>query len=104
MTEEHKYKFDLFISYVRAPDGMLAKELERFLESFHKDLILNDAGKALRPLVVCIDNSDFNIPPADDKQVKDSVIVMSAASSYTTSNRPGSYWFCARNGSLNRAG
>ena len=65
MKKEHRYEFDLFISYSRIPDGVLAKELERLLESFHKDLVLNKMKQSLRPLSICIDNSDFSIPPAD---------------------------------------
>ena len=65
MEEESKYEFDIFISYARTPDGMLAKELERFLESFHKDLVLENIEEELRPLNICIDNTDFNIPPVD---------------------------------------
>ena len=72
MKKEHRYEFDLFISYSRIPDGVLAKELERLLESFHKDLVLNKMKQSLRPLSICIDNSDFSIPPADDAQIQES--------------------------------
>ncbi len=72
MNKDHQYEFDLFISYSRIPDGMLAKELERFLESFHKDLVLSNTEQNLRRLAICIDNSDFSIPPADGAQVLES--------------------------------
>jgi len=70
--QDQEYKFDLFISYSRIPDGILAKELERFLESFHKDLILKNTEQNLRQLSICIDNSDFSIPPAEDAHLHES--------------------------------
>ena len=65
MENQSNYEFDLFISYARIPDGMLAKELERFLESFHRDLVLESVEGELRPLNICIDNTDFNDPPVN---------------------------------------
>jgi len=58
-------KFHLFISYTRTPDGPLANEIERFLESFHQSSAAPAAGEKLDPLQVCIDGSDFRMPPPD---------------------------------------
>lgn len=71
-------KFELFVSYSRAPDGRLAKEIEKFLESFHKTPLLPEIREAegepspplptsLEPLQVCVDSSDFRMPPPGGK-------------------------------------
>lgn len=49
--------FDLFVSYATEPDHRLVRELESFLESFHKLPTANQV--ALRPINVCVDSSDF---------------------------------------------
>ena len=57
------YHYHLFVSYTRTPDGELAREVERFLEGFHA--ALPTAAPQLQALRVCVDGSDFNLPPPD---------------------------------------
>jgi len=55
-------EFHLFVSYTRTPDAALAREIERFLESFHQTK--PPAGREpLAPLQICVDGSDFGAPP-----------------------------------------
>ena len=54
--------FHLFVSYTRTPDAAVAQEVERFLESFHKTR-LPEHAEPLPPLRVCVDGSDFSMPP-----------------------------------------
>jgi hypothetical protein len=51
--------YDLFISYSTDPDAALARELERFLESFHH--LKTPSTIALRALNICRDGSDFSL-------------------------------------------
>src|SRR5688572_16887233 len=64
--------FHLFLSYTRTPDAALARELERLLESFHQT---NLPGRAepLPPLKVCVDGSDFSLPPVAENARADRV-------------------------------
>lgn len=59
------WDYDLFVSYRRDPDLPLAREIERFLEAFHQTPVDAEQVGALRPLVVCVDGSDFCLPPPD---------------------------------------
>lgn len=59
-------KFNLFISYTRTPDGPLAREVERFLEAFHQTPLPVELATALPPLQVCLDGSDFSLPPLEE--------------------------------------
>jgi hypothetical protein len=56
---QSQFKYDLFISYSTDPDAALARELERFLESFHR--LKAPKTMSLRELNVCRDGSDFSI-------------------------------------------
>ena len=51
------YDFDVFISYATDPDYGLARQLESFLETFHRLPTLDTFP--LSPLRVCVDGSDF---------------------------------------------
>jgi hypothetical protein len=57
-----EFGFHLFVSYTRTPDAALAGEIERFLESFHQTK-LPEGSDPLGPLRVCVDGSDFSLPP-----------------------------------------
>jgi hypothetical protein len=59
------WDYDLFVSYRRDPDLPLAREIERFLEAFHQTPVDAEQVGVLRPLVVCVDGSDFCLPPPD---------------------------------------
>ena len=59
------YEFDLFLSYRREPDLALSREVERFLEAFHLTPVEVEKVGVLRPLAVCVDGSDFFLPPPD---------------------------------------
>ncbi|MEJ2455135.1 MAG: TIR domain-containing protein [Candidatus Thiodiazotropha sp.] len=65
MDREQDYQ--LFVSYTRTPDAKLARELERFLESFHTVQPLGDP-MPLTPLRVCVDGSDFSMPPMAERE------------------------------------
>ena len=67
MGRETSYRFHLFLSYTRTPNSQLAREVERFLESFHQVPALRDRPDALPPLEVCIDSSDFSMPPLSEE-------------------------------------
>ena len=54
---EGSFDFDLFICYSTRPDYAQVRQLESFLESFHKLPVSPPAS--LRPLKVCVDGSDF---------------------------------------------
>src|SRR4051812_25902242 len=62
------FAHDVFLSYARTPDAAVAREVDRVLESFHETVRQGGAlGKeVLRPLRVCIDGSDFSLPPPDE--------------------------------------
>jgi hypothetical protein len=51
--------YDLFLSYATHPDFQLARDLESFLENFHK--LSPSAGPRLRELRICRDGSDFQL-------------------------------------------
>ena len=56
---EYQYKFDAFVSYSTDPDYILVRDIERFLESFHK---LSTPEKIkLKKLEICRDGSDFQL-------------------------------------------
>ena len=59
------FKFQLFVSYTRTPDGALAREIERFLEAFDRTPLRPDVAVALMPLQICVDGSDFSLPPIE---------------------------------------
>jgi len=59
------FKFHLFVSYTRTPDGALARELERFLEAFDRTPLSPGLTTKLTPLQVCVDGSDFSLPPLE---------------------------------------
>ena len=58
--------FHLFVSYTRTPDAALAQEVERFLESFHNTR-LPSQEESLSPLRICVDGSDFSMPPVAER-------------------------------------
>ena len=60
MNKVESFKYDLFISYATTPDYRLVRDLESFLESFHRLPVPED--QPLRPLQVCVDGSDFCLP------------------------------------------
>ena len=59
-----EYEYDLFLSYRRDPDLALAREVERFLEAFHRTPVDPKVG-GLRQLAVCVDGLDFLLPAPD---------------------------------------
>ncbi len=59
--------FHLFVSYTRTPDAALAQEVERFLESFHT-VRPPGGSEPLPPLRVCVDGSDFSMPPMAERE------------------------------------
>ena len=59
-TEE---EFDLFISYATDSDYNLARDLESFLESFHR--LPNPDRVELKELKICRDGSDFHVEGTD---------------------------------------
>jgi len=62
-----KQDFQLFVSYTRTPDTELAREVERFLESFHTVRPPGDP-QSLPPLRICVDGSDFSMPPVAERE------------------------------------
>ena len=60
MEEANNKTFDLFVSYSTKPDYRLVRELESFLETFHRLPTPDNIG--LRPISVCVDGSDFKTP------------------------------------------
>jgi antiphage defense system Thoeris ThsB-like protein len=65
MADTVDFKYHLFVSYTRTPDALLAREIERFLESFHLTPVGPEKAGLLRQLQVCIDCHDFSIPPEE---------------------------------------
>lgn len=59
IVDAEPYRYDLFISYSTDPDAALARDVERFLESFHH--LKTPKEMALRALNVCRDGSDFSL-------------------------------------------
>jgi hypothetical protein len=59
--------FHLFVSYTRTPDAALAQEVERFLESFHT-VQPPGGSEPLPPLRICVDGSDFSMPPVAERE------------------------------------
>lgn len=51
------FEFDLFISYATDPDYLLARDLHRFLTTFHATPAMR--RRALPPLRVCLDSASF---------------------------------------------
>jgi hypothetical protein len=72
MAAPRESAFHLFLSYTRTPDAALARELERLLEAFHQT---QPPGRAepLPPLSVCVDGSDFSLPPIEERARADQV-------------------------------
>lgn len=62
-----KQDFQLFVSYTRTPDAELAREVERFLESFHTTMP-SQQTESLPPLRICVDGSDFSMPPLAERE------------------------------------
>jgi hypothetical protein len=64
--------FHLFLSYTRTPDAALAREVERLLEAFHRT---QPPGRTepLPPLSICVDGSDFTLPPIEERVRADRV-------------------------------
>jgi hypothetical protein len=56
------FDFNLFISYSHASDYGLTGRIDSFLESFHKRVPAH-ARSRLSPLDVCVDGTDFKLPP-----------------------------------------
>lgn len=52
-----QFEFDLFISYATDPDYLLARDLHRFLTTFHLSPAMR--GRALLPLKICLDSGSF---------------------------------------------
>lgn len=52
-----QFEFDLFISYATDPDYFLARDLHRFLTTFHSSLAMR--RRALPPLKICLDSGSF---------------------------------------------
>ncbi|MDM0001832.1 TIR domain-containing protein [Variovorax sp. J22P240] len=57
--EPNGRRYDLFISYSTDPDAELTRDLERFLEGFHR--LPTPERLPLRALRVCRDGSDFSL-------------------------------------------
>jgi WD40 repeat protein len=55
-------RYDGFLSYATASDYQTARQVESFLESFHK--LAPPAGAVIRQLQICRDGSDFKLPEA----------------------------------------
>lgn len=55
--DREPFAFDVFISYATDPDYGLARQLESFLETFHR--LPTPEKLTLQPLRVCVDGSDF---------------------------------------------
>lgn len=66
---DSEFEYDLFLSYSTNPDYRLARDLERFLESFH--LLPTQGEFALKSLNVCRDGSDFYLPPVRERSGND---------------------------------
>ncbi|HKQ06378.1 MAG TPA: TIR domain-containing protein [Blastocatellia bacterium] len=58
MSDSSNHEFDVFVSYATNPDYSLARNLESFLETFHK--LPNPENISLIPLRACVDGSDFH--------------------------------------------
>jgi WD40 repeat protein len=67
MAESSSNDFDVFVSYATNPDYSLARNLESFLETFHK--LPNPENISLPPLKVCVDGSDFHTSSARGGEV-----------------------------------
>lgn len=65
MGKTSSFDYQLFVSYTRTPDGPLAREIERFLEAFHDSMRPPATTDPLSPLHICIDGSDFRMPPLE---------------------------------------
>jgi hypothetical protein len=63
------FAHDVFLSYARTPDAVVAREVERVLESFHETVRRGGAlgVDVLAPLSVCVDGSDFSLPAPDER-------------------------------------
>jgi WD40 repeat protein len=61
-SREAGWDFDVFVSYATDPDFRLARQIEAFLESFHR-LSVSGPAEPLRPIRVCRDASDFQLLP-----------------------------------------
>ena len=55
--DKDTYSFDVFLSYSTAPDYRLARQLETFIERFHRSRTAKTAQ--LKHLNACLDGSDF---------------------------------------------
>ena len=64
-----EFRYDLFLSYATDPDYRLARDLERFLETFHEIETPDDVE--IRPLEVCRDGSDFRLPSQRERRSGD---------------------------------
>jgi len=68
-----RFEFDAFLSYATNPDGKLARKLELFLESFHKQLASRDRKQlGVQPLNICRDATDFSVKRQLSKELKNS--------------------------------
>jgi WD40 repeat protein len=84
------YDFDVFISYATEPDYGLARQLESFVETFHRLPTLDKLP--LKPLRVCVDGSDF-------KAKRESAAVGSTIEHYLARSRT-LLVLCSRNARL----
>lgn len=66
------YEYDVFISYATDADYALARNVESFLETFHR--LPNPDGVPLKALRVCRDGSDFHVPAHRPGEAARSVI------------------------------
>ncbi len=64
--ESLEFEYDVFFSYSTEPDYYFVREIETFIESFHRVQTLAKDG--LRPLQACVDGSDFRLPTSRDWQ------------------------------------
>ena len=54
------WEYDAFFSYSTGPNYKLALKLEEFIEGFREEKGIRE--HRLRPLRICADGSDFNLP------------------------------------------
>src|SRR5262247_997875 len=64
------FDFHLFVSYSHRQDARLVRRIEPFLESFHKRVPRGSRDR-LTPLALCVDGSDFTLPPRAQPDTSD---------------------------------
>jgi WD40 repeat protein len=61
ISESHSpYLYDAFACYSTDPDGEMVREIEAFLESLHRNSLID--RRLRRKMELCVDGSDFKLP------------------------------------------